>query len=161
MAKLFFGLILFFLFGISHGIYAQQTAAKPAQTEKDTILPVTAKRNPAIRDTAAYVELLVSKTVSEADLQILLVDFNEEAAQVKEKRFELALLEQTMKNIETVPADKLPKLTSAVGKLLVRRIEAEARLKTLIGAYAEQHPLVQKGRIRVQVFGDAIKKLLQ
>jgi len=57
------------------------------------------------------------------------------------------------------PADT-PKLSQALGKLMLRKVELETQLDTLRARYKDDHPDVKKARKKVETFEAAIKEIL-
>lgn len=111
--------------------------------------------------TFAYAEVLANRIEAEADLKVLTLDYSDDAPQVKAKKLERDLLGRQIRWLEALPDSSQPKMTVALGKLLVRKALAEAALKTLNETYAEQHPLMKKARARFEVYNSEIEKLLQ
>ena len=89
------------------------------------------------------------------------MDLTEDAAQVREKKLERDLLARAIRWLEALPAASQPKLTMALGRLAVRKAQAEANLKTVSQDYADEHPTVKKARARFAVYNSELEKLLQ
>jgi hypothetical protein len=134
-----------FIFGASELARAQQV-----QPEK-----------PKVQSTAAYAEVLANRVEADADLKALMLDYSEEAPQVKAKKLERDLLQRQIRWLEVLPDTSQGKMTAALGRLLVRKAQVEATMKTLGETYAEQHPLVKKARAKFDVYNSEIEKLLQ
>lgn len=122
---------------------------------------VSTERAPAfVRSSPAYAEVILKQTELEADLEDLLVAYTLEYPKVKEIQFELGLIKTEMAKLFAVnPADS-QKLTLALGKLMVRKIELEVDLWNMRRQYGEEHPGIKKAKRKVLVFESAIKDVL-
>ncbi len=78
----------------------------------------------------------------------------------EEVRFELDLLIKEMNRILAVNASDSAKLTLALGKLILRKIELERDVWNLRKQYNDEHPDVKQAKRKVEVFEAAIKELL-
>jgi hypothetical protein len=113
-----------------------------------------------IRSSPAYAELLLRKTELQSDLDALLVDYTEEFPKIKEIRLELGFLKVEMDRLLAVkPADSA-KLSQALGRLMLKKVELEAQLDALRSQYKDEHPDVRKARKKVETFESAIKEIL-
>ncbi len=126
-----------------------KTATKP--------LPENVK---IVKSTAAYAEILLKKTELEADLEDLLVAYTLEYPKVKEIQFQLDLIKIETNKLFTVKSDESQKLTIALGKLILRKIELDTELWNLQRQYNDEHPEVKKAKRKVMVFESAIKDVL-
>lgn len=130
----------------------------PAQTRlKSVALP--AMVNP-LKATQAYAEVLLRKTDLEADLEDLLVGYTEDYPKVKAARYELGLINASMEKILAVNISESAKLTSALGKLLVRKAALETDLWSLKSRLGDEHPDVKRAARKVAVFDKAVKEIL-
>lgn len=153
----FFFFLLTMVFSISVEAQIQLSKPKPAPTPP----VVKIKQPPApYKLTIAYAELLAEKIEAEADLRVLLADYNEEAPQVRDMQIKVKWLELAIKKLESMPAEALTDLTPAMSKMLARRIEAEAEVFILREVYTDEHPLVKKAKIRLSVLESELKKVL-
>lgn len=141
-------LMLIMLVGVSTAS-AQKERPKTDKTDSSVV-----------HASAAFSEILAQKALVEADLKILLTDYKEDYIGVREKQAEFALLNTALRNLEKTPAAEISKLTLALGKLVVKKIEVEAELKTLLEDYTEDFPAVKKARTRLGVYEEEIRKLL-
>jgi hypothetical protein len=158
MFRLFLFLALIFVFKTIE-ICAQQ---KPTpQTQTNVTAPIkTLGRKLDVRTTPAYAELIMKRTEIAADLDVLLPDYTEESPEVREKRLNLQILDSALKRLENVTLEQYLALTPAVGRMLARKLEAEAELKILSDIYTDEHPSVKKSKIRYKVFEAELKRLL-
>lgn len=141
-------------------IVAQQKTAPPP-TQTNVTAPIKALgRKHDVKTTPAYAELIMKRTEVAAELDVLLPDYTEDAPEVREKRLSLQILDAALKRLETVTLEQYLALTPAVGKMLARKLEAEAELKILSEIYTDEHPAVKKAKIRFKVFDAELKRLL-
>jgi len=118
------------------------------------------KTNAQAKATPAYAEVLLRRTERESELEEFLLNYTEEFPKVKEIKFELDLLKKAMDKILTVNDSEAGKLTLALGKLLVRKIELETDLWNLRQQYNDDHPEVKRGKRKIEVYERAIKEIL-
>jgi hypothetical protein len=108
----------------------------------------------------AYAELLLRKTEVKSNLESLKHHYTEEYPKVKDLRFVLGLLDRDIARISKVkPADS-GKLTLALGKLIVRRIELETDMWNLQRSYKDDHPDVKRTKRKVEIYETAISEIL-
>lgn len=110
--------------------------------------------------TPAYAELLLRKTELQSELESLVLEYTEEFPRVKEIRHTLSLIERDFARIGKVKPGDSGKLTLALGKLMVRRIELESDLWKLQGNYKDEHPDVKRAKRRVEIYEAAISEIL-
>jgi len=121
---------------------------------------IVASNNQAAKFTPAYSEILLRKTERESELEEFLLDYTEEFPKVKEIKFELGLINKEMEKILAVGATESGKLTLALGKLIVRKIELATDVWNLRRQYNDDHPEVKRAKRKVEVFEKAIKEIL-
>ncbi|HEX8564220.1 MAG TPA: hypothetical protein VF648_01030 [Pyrinomonadaceae bacterium] len=160
MLRLLF--IFAFIFAVQTIEIGAQPPQKPApQTQTSVTAPIkTIGRKLDVKTSPAYAELVMKRTEVAADLEVLLPDYTEESPEVREKRLSLQILDAALKRLETVTLEQYLALTPAVGKMLARKLEAEAELKILSEIYTDDHPAVKKSKIRFKVFDAELKRLL-
>lgn len=146
-------LFLFFISSISYSAHAQ-TTTKKAQTQNAVQVAQAIKFSPA------YAELLLRQTEREAQLEEFLLDYTDEFPKVKELRFELDLLQKQMEKVSAVSASDAPKLSLALGKLLVRKTELEVDFWNLVKQYNADHPEVKRAKRKIEVYEKAVKEIL-
>lgn len=110
------------------------------------------------KSSPAYAEILLRKTELSAELENLLLDYTEEFPKVKELRFEIGLLQKDLDKVLAV-ADA-SKLTLALGKLIVRKIELQVDVWNLQKQYSDEHPDVKRAKKKVEIYEQAIKEIL-
>lgn len=150
-----FSFVLPVVFACSFFCCAQKISGK---TSVKADLTKTASQT--IKSTAAFAELLLRKTEREAQLQEFLIDYTEEFPKVKELKFELELLQKQTDKMSTISVADAPKLSLALGKLLVRKTELEVELWNLLRQYNADHPEVKRAKRKVDVYERAIKEIL-
>ena len=121
---------------------------------------IVASNNQAAKFTPAYSEILLRKTERESELEEFLLDYTEEFPKVKEIKFELGLINKEMEKILAVGATESGKLTLALGKLIVRKIELATDVWNLRRQYNDDHPEVKRAKRKVEAFEKAIKEIL-
>jgi hypothetical protein len=112
------------------------------------------------RSSAAYAEVLLRRTEIEADLESMLVEYTEDYPKVKQERFELTLIEKESQRVLAVKPGEIAKLTAALGKLIVRKVELEGELWNLQQHLGDGHPDVKRAKRKVEIFERAIKEIL-
>jgi hypothetical protein len=144
---------------------AQQKPArasdKPITTATAITVTAPATTVSKVADTGAYAEVYAARVEAEADLKVLSTDLTEETIQVREKKLERDLLAREIRWLEALPLVSHDKMTIALGRLLVRKTQAEVSLKMLSEKYAESFPTVKKARTKIEVYNNEIQKLLQ
>ena len=121
----------------------------------------TSPPSPAhVRASPAYAELLLHKAELESTLESLLVDYNEEYPKVKDLRAESTLLNAEILRLMAVKPADAGKLTLALGRLMLRKVELETELNTLRQQYKDDHPDVRKLKRKIDVFESAIREIL-
>jgi len=114
----------------------------------------------AVKFSPAYAELLLRKTEREAQLEEFILDYTDEFPKVKELKFEIELLQKQLDKVSAVGASDAPKLSLALGKLLVRKTELDVDLWNLLRQYNAEHPEVKRAKRKVEVYEKAIKEIL-
>ena len=113
-----------------------------------------------VRSTSAFAEVLLRETEFRADLESLLLEYTEDYPKVKEARFAISLLEAEKNRLLVVSENDMSKLTLALGKIQVKKIDAEIDLWRLQQSLADAHPDVKRARKKVEIFENAIKEIL-
>jgi len=126
---------------------------------KDSKKSEVAVSNP-INSSPAYAEVLLRKVELESSLEDLLVELTNESPRVKETRYELELIKKQLEKMRAMNPSDVPKLTLALGKLIIRKVQIEVDLWVLLQRYTEEHEEVKRTRRKLTVFEDAIKEIL-
>jgi uncharacterized protein involved in exopolysaccharide biosynthesis len=113
-----------------------------------------------VRSTPAYAEVLLRKTELTAEVESLLVEYTEEFPRVRDIRTELGFLQKEIDRLLAVPAAETGRLSAALGKLMIRKAEAETDRAKLLVSYKEEHPDVKAAKRRVEMFEAAIAEIL-
>lgn len=135
------------------------TSVADGQTNRK---PTAAADPPATASsaTAAFAEIALKRAEFEADLEALLVDYTDDFPKVKELRFGLTRIEAEIERLKAMKLDARERATSALGKLMVRKVESEIELWKLQQSYADAHPEVRRAKKRVEIFEKAINEIL-
>ncbi|HEX8248752.1 MAG TPA: hypothetical protein VF599_11300 [Pyrinomonadaceae bacterium] len=152
--KKLFASLVFLL--ISALVCLAQTSSKPKPAQ--TPVNIAGNTQTAIKSSPAYAEILLRKTELESTLDDLTVQFTEEYPKVKETRFELGALRKELDRILAV--NDASKLTQGLGKLILRKVELETDLWSLLQKYGEEFDDVKRARRKVGAFEKAIKEIL-
>lgn len=150
--RLHFVLTVIFLSSIA--CFAQQTkkTASPAA--------VSSPASRAIKSSSAYAEVILRKTELESQLEDFLIAYTEDFPKVKETRYELSLIEKNIAKLLSMSNSDLPRLTLALGKLMVRKAELETGLWSLRARFGVDHPDVKRAQRRVSSFEKAVGDIL-
>ena len=138
------------LFG---GICSAQTGAASSASKKIAL-------NNAAKFSPAYAELLLQKAELEAQLEDFAGDYTDDFPKIKELRFQLDLIGKAADRFLAVSAGDAPKLSLALGRLTVRKIELETNLWSLQKQYKDDYPEVRRLKRKVEVFERAIREIL-
>jgi hypothetical protein len=104
--------------------------------------------------------LSLRKAELTAELESLLSEYTEDYPKIKEIKYSLQIVaEENLRLLRTKPAEA-DRLTPALGKLLVRKIELQTELWRLLQSYKDEHPDVKRAKRKVEVFEAAIKEIL-
>jgi hypothetical protein len=139
------------------GFVSASMAQKPA--DKTAEQAKLQSSNPAA-SSPAYAELLLKKTELQSELEALVLEYTEEFPKVKELRYVQGLLDRDIVRISKVKPAESGKLTLALGKLMLRRIELETDMWKLQNNYKDEHPDVKRARRKVEIFESAISQIL-
>jgi hypothetical protein len=113
-----------------------------------------------VRSSPAFAELQLRKTELLSDLESLMVAYTEDFPKIKEIRFVVTLIDRDIARISKVKPAESSKLTLALGKLMVRRIELETELWDVQKTYKDEHPDVKRAKRKVEIFEAAINEIL-
>ncbi len=114
----------------------------------------------SFKSTPAFAEIILKKTEVEAEFESLIIDYTEEYPKVKENKLALELLKKEIEKLSKLGSSQLPKLSVALGKLIVRKVELEVEVKSLLIEYNEKNPDVIRMRKKLQIFEKAISEIL-
>ena len=143
----------------SFDCFAQQNKRQTAPQSLPNNQSNTASQ--AIKSSPAYAEILLRKTELESLLEDYSVGYTEDYPKVKEARYELSLIERDITKLLSLKESDAPKLTLALGKLMVRRAQLETDLWALQTKFGDQHPDVARAKRRAAAFEKAIGEILQ
>ncbi|HEV8590798.1 MAG TPA: hypothetical protein VGQ55_01745 [Pyrinomonadaceae bacterium] len=137
-------------------LFCVAAISAPAQTGKNSAIAI----GDGIRSSPAYAELLLRKTELSAELESLILEYTEEYPKVRESRYAIALLDRDLTRIATIKPTDSGKLTLALGKLMLRRVELETELGMLLRTFKDEHPDVKRLKKKIEIYEGAIKEIL-
>ncbi|HYJ91791.1 MAG TPA: hypothetical protein VEV84_10820, partial [Pyrinomonadaceae bacterium] len=114
----------------------------------------------AVRSSPAYAELLLQKTELQSSVDALLIDHTVEFPKVKEMRSQLGFLQAEMDRLLAIKPENAGRLSDALGKLILRKVELESALVSLRSQYKEDHPEVKRMQRKIDSYEAAIKEIL-
>ena len=89
-----------------------------------------------------------------------MIDYTEEFPKIKEIRVELGFLKTEMDRLLAVKPADAGRLSLALGRLMLKKIELEKQLDLLRAQYKDEHPEVRKTRRQIETYESAIKEIL-
>ena len=147
-------LLLAAVFLASVSVSLSQTVSSSPGTKVETAV------QPPYRSTPAYAEVLLRRAETTATLESLVLQYTEEYPKVRELRHVLSLIDRESDRLSKVKTSEQSKLTLALGKLIVRKIELETDLWNLQKDYKDEHPDVKRAKRRVEIYETAIAEIL-
>ncbi|MEO6333551.1 MAG: hypothetical protein ABIO91_01075 [Pyrinomonadaceae bacterium] len=144
------GLLLFAISGYSFG-QTRGTAAIPKPAGDDLA---------QMRSSAAFAELKLKRTELVSELESLILDYTEEFPKVAEMRFTVTLIDRDIARLAKVKSSEASKLTLALGKLMVRRVELETDVWGLQRSYKDEHPDVKRAKRKLEIYEAAVNEIL-
>jgi hypothetical protein len=144
---------------ILSAVFVLATVCSAQTSTRSPVKTVAADAN--LRATPAYAEVLLRKTELEAELESLLAEYTEDYPKVKDVRIELEVLKPEMDRILAVKPAEAGKLTQALGKLILGKVQHAAALKKLQMQLQDSHPNVRREKRKVEIFEAAIKEILE
>ena len=133
-----------------------------AQTKTNPVSTKTAstQTSSVIKSSPAYAEILLQKVILEAELEDLLFAYTEDFPKVKQTRLKLNLVEKALNKVLAVKPSETSKLTEALGKIVLQKIEYETQYEDLRKNYSDNHPDVKRAKRKVEIFDKAVKEIL-
>lgn len=114
----------------------------------------------AYRSSPAYAEILLRRTDAASTVESLVLEYTDEFPKVKELRLTLLLLDRESGRLAKVKASETSRLTLALGKLMVRKVELEIELWGLQKSYKDEHPDVKRAMRKIEIYETAIGEIL-
>lgn len=108
----------------------------------------------------AYAELRLRRAELESELEAMLLEYTEEFPKVKEIRISLGLLAKESERLQAAGSRGTQRLTLALGKLMVRKVELETDLQRLLENLQPGHPDAKRAKRKVEIYESAIKEIL-
>mgnify|MGYP000737142435 FL=1 len=118
------------------------------------------KENP-IKSSPAYAEVLLRKVELESTLEDLSVSYTDKYPKIQQIRYEIEKLNQELNRLLATNPNNASKLTIALGKLIVRKVQLEVDLWFLLQDYTEEADIVKRTRKKLSIFENAIKEIMQ
>ncbi|MCA1588829.1 MAG: hypothetical protein LC730_01070, partial [Acidobacteria bacterium] len=146
------GLMIGVLFATGDAAGQSVRSVRPAKPMDAAVNSVTAS--------PAYAEVLLRRTDMTAELESLLSQYTEEHPKVLELKTSLAGLTRETIRLSKVGINESGRLTVALGRLIVRKIEIETDVWKLLRVYKEEHPEVKRAKRKVEIYEAAIKEIL-
>lgn len=125
-----------------------------AQTKADSVRTIA-----DYKGSPAFAELRLRRADLESDLEANLLEYTDDFPKVKEIRVSLKLLQKESDRLANVTGGT-QRLTLALGKLMVRKVELEADLMRLLETLQPAHPDVKRAKKKVEIYEAAIKEIL-
>ncbi|MER3429854.1 MAG: hypothetical protein C4324_02215 [Blastocatellia bacterium] len=125
-----------------------------------TVLPTPPEPAAAIRGTAAYAEILLRKAETDAELDALSADYTDDFPRIKELKFSAGLLTEDLARLNSVKPEEVGRLTVALGKLMIKRLDAAIELWKLRQSFADNYPDVRRALRKWEIFDKAVKEIL-
>ena len=151
-----FCLIAFFLaIGAASG-FAQSPQKITLSRADKPYLPLE-----TIKTTAAYAEIVLRRAELESEVESLLIGYTEEFPKIKELRYEMETLKREFTRLSGVKPAEAGKLTSALGRLIVRKAAHETDVWSLRQKYDDNYPDVKRAKRRVEIYENAVKSILE
>jgi uncharacterized protein involved in exopolysaccharide biosynthesis len=111
--------------------------------------------------TPAYAALVLRKAAVEAELESLSGMFTDEHPGVGSKRFELNAVRFELEKLQATESSRVPKLSDAYGRLVLRKVAVEAGLNDLLGSFTPRHPEVLKKRAELLALERELEDILR
>ncbi len=141
-------------------LLASITCWTQAETSNKNKKEVSAASQKAFRSSPAYAELLLRRTELSSTLESLILEYTEEFPKIIEIRHVLKLIDRETERIAKVKEAEASKLTLALGKLIIRKIELETELWSLQRSYKDEHPDVKRAKRKLEIYETAIGEIL-
>lgn len=114
-----------------------------------------------VRASAAYAEVLLRQTELSASLDALLEEYTDNYPKVIDTRLQLASISADLLRLLTVKPEAAGRLTSALGRLMVRRSELYSEYQTLDKQYDAGNPMVKRAKKAYESFSKSIDEILK
>jgi len=118
------------------------------------------KASGPVKASSAFAEVLLKKTELLAEVEALAPDHTDESPKIVDLRYEIAGLDRYLAKMLSLAPTDTSRLTTALGKLIVKRMSLDAELNRLSRTLNSAHPDHKRAQKRVAVFDAAIKEIL-
>ena len=112
------------------------------------------------RASGAFAEVLLRKTELLAEVESLSQGYTDANPKIIDLRYEVAALDRCLMRITAVQNADLPRLTLALGKLMVKRAALDSEFSRLSRNLNVDHPDYKRAKKRLEVYDAAIKEIL-
>ncbi len=147
---LFVASILFLAFGNQFNISAQDKL-----TNQKTFVA-----SKTLRGSGAYADILLKRANLESKYAEMIEFYTDKYPGVKETQYELKAINRELAKLNQTPPEDGAKLTSALGKLIVRMVELETDYWAKSQRYGDEHPDVRRAKLQYESFKHAIDDIL-
>lgn len=113
-----------------------------------------------IKATPVYGALILLKIDVEAEMLMLMETQTLQSPLVKEKQMEIGLIKREIKHLAKMKRSLWSKLNETYAKLVLRKVEVEAKLKGLQLRFTDTYPDVKSVRIKLALLNREIKDFL-
>jgi uncharacterized protein involved in exopolysaccharide biosynthesis len=113
------------------------------------------------RTTPAYSLLIQRKVKVQAELESLVSEYGADWPNSKTRQLELDALRTEMKKMLEVTDEKLSKLTSGYGALILRRVSIDTEIQTLLLEVTADWPGVKEKQRELELLDKEIKKIMK
>lgn len=111
--------------------------------------------------TPAYSMLIQRKVKVQAGLESLLEQYSSDWPKAKTLQFELDALKIEMKKMVEVTEEKVAKLTSGYGTLILRRVSLDSEIQTLLLEEGSDWPGVKEKQRELELLDKEIQKIMK
>jgi len=160
MSATAYAFLLTIVLAFAVGSATAQGSPKPGKRPANDVVSTPAQTPNPITSSAAYAEVLLRKTELQADLESFLSQYTEDYPKVKQTRYELEMISKDAERLLAVKPSDAAKLTTALGKMMVRKVELQLELWSLQQQLGDAHPDVKRARRRVEIYENAVKEIL-
>jgi hypothetical protein len=131
-------------------------------SQRQTVRPPAppAVKADTYRHSAAFAELRLKKAELEAAAESLAETYTDEFPKLAEMRFAVGAVDREIGRLAAVRNSSPAILSSALGKLMIRKAELETEKWALLRNLASEHPDVKRMNRRIEIFESAIREVL-
>jgi len=112
------------------------------------------------RTTQAYSMLIQRQVKVQAKLEAMMHEYSSEWPAAKELQTELDALKLEMKKLRELDPNLIPKLTSGVGALILRKATLITEIKVMADEYESEWPEAKEKQRELELLNKQIEKIL-